>query len=328
MTLTGAELKLIERYMDASEKIYSVLRPGVDSMLDALNNQDIELLRVAFDNVSAKMQEFSDVVNYKTYHSVATLIERELALEPGYGIMTVPVSIAAVTDWHDRAANIEYHLTENFSSEVFDGIEEELIMVEKDLKQLPQVTKWLEEFLLKASEKTDKSYRSSKSARRSSSYQKKTGFADISLIEDWRDTAQELLPQLEKMRKEIETAVKSRDFSILESTVLALGDFTRKYYSRVGYHSYMKLLEEIEGIMGLPLAGSMNLPVSLSSSSNWTTQSDVLWGIVNEANRSDEIDEEQVFGDANVVLKKFEKDIRNIPKMIKWLNDFLDKYGE
>lgn len=183
----------------------------------------------------------------------------------------------------------------------------------------------LVESLLEDVEEASKSFLRSNSRKGNRFAGKKSPFADISLLEDWRDTAQELLPKLEKMQGEIKKAIVSRDFPALETAVLTMDDLAREYYERVGYAAYSKVIEEVDAILGFD--GSMKLPTDLSVSSNWATQSYVLWGIVNEANRSDDIDVDEVMENADVVLEKFEKDIRDIPKMVKWINDFLNKYG-
>ena len=165
MSLSASELKLVEGYMDASERILPILQKGHAAMADAAEVKNAEAFADALYSTAANMKPFADYVSYIAYDKVATIIEREMGTEPGRGVLNLNVSLAAVSDWATRYKDLDWLYSQIQKDPNYDSwrlIEENLDDIKRDIKNLPPLTKWLEDFLLDASQDVEKSMKAYK----------------------------------------------------------------------------------------------------------------------------------------------------------------------
>lgn len=157
MTLSSEQLKLIERYMDASEKMQPILKKGFNAMLLGARAEDVEATQAGLKETIEDMKQFKDIMNIDVSTEVHQIIEQESGLK----FLDVPAFVTSASNWESLEKGLKWIINKDADRIRFGDVAAEIATLKYTIDGLPQAVKWLEDFLLNASQEAGKSYRTS-----------------------------------------------------------------------------------------------------------------------------------------------------------------------
>lgn len=226
MTLSSEQLKLIERYMDASEEMLPILKKGFNAMLTGAKAKDAEATRAGLKKTIEDMKQFKDIMNIDTFNEIHQIIEQESGLK----YLDVPAFVTAAGNWESHEKGLKWIVYKDDDNIRFGDVSSEMAALKGTIDALPEAIKWLEDFLLKASKDTGKAYRS---YRKSDGEDKEQALV---IVREWLNNAQMVYKSsLSSLSKLLREAYDENDGNSFYDALVAFKKEADRIYKQFKY---------------------------------------------------------------------------------------------